>query len=178
MNCYEPINHPNLDESAYVQHKIIPEPIKPQSVVPEKFLNAVEHPKSKDAQDLEKTLEGLNSVNQKGSGVNEETEKALNQPIKVRYPIVFVMHLSNSYRNYFQITQLELRNLLDSSSNQKLSKDERKRLRELLQSSEDEEDEKQGQGASKPLKPPRKKKTKKKSNASSSATTFGNFNLV
>ena len=177
MNCYEPIRHPNLDESAYVQHKIVPEPIEPQSVVPEKFLNAVQHPKSKDAKDLEKTLEGLNSVNQKGSGLNEETEKALNQPIKVRCPISFVIPLSVTILSTFQITQLELRSLLDSSSHQKLSKDERKRLRELLQSSEDEEDEKEGSGSSKPLKAPQKKKTKKKSNASS-ATTFGNFNLV
>ena len=86
VNCYQPIRNPNLDESAYMQNEIVPEPIEPQSVVPEKFLNVVEHLKSKDAKDLEKTLDGLNSVNQKGSGLNEETEKALNQPIKVRYP--------------------------------------------------------------------------------------------
>lgn len=143
MKVFEPIRYPNLDQSAFVQHKTIPAELKPQSVVPEKFLNAIAHPKSDDAKTLEKALDPLNSVNQSGSGTNAETERALQQPIKVKhfrlfFCLTFAKHcwIKLSHLFSFQITQFELKSLLNSPV--KLNREERKRLKELLASSDSE----------------------------------------
>lgn len=81
---YAPLFHPNLDNSVFIAHKELPSAPPPQPVVPENFLEAVEHPSSSAAKKLEESLEPLEAINQIGSGSDQKLETALSKPVQVR----------------------------------------------------------------------------------------------
>ena len=106
-----PLRYPNINRSAFVEHKELPTEPSPQSVVPQKFLNAVEHPKSEDAKELQKSQEPLDAVNQIGRGTSEETEAALRQPIKVHLVLTHKISVHVSFachRNFITFWLLSI----------------------------------------------------------------------
>lgn len=176
---YKPLFHPNLNESVFIDHKEVPESADPQSSVPEKFLEAVEHPKSTAAKDLKEKVETLNQV---GNGPDQQLETALARPVQVSFfSFFFAVIVTFIHSFLLKITEFEFRDLLKDSA--KLSKEERKRLRSLLESSDEEEE-------SLPLAKKARKKTLKrptsvkaepnanKQTSDSSDSSFGKLRFV
>ena len=64
----------------YIAHKKLPEPIEPQSSIPQTFLDFTDNKKTKETEAFVKNLVPI----QEGSGVDKQTAEALKKPVKVR----------------------------------------------------------------------------------------------